>query len=112
MLSYARYCACPVIASTFVIAAVNVVFPWSTCPIVPTLQCGFVLSNFAFAILPPAVLGHQPLFTSYDWPLPISIYIVNYGAHDRNRTGDLILTKDVLCQLSYMGTSAVTRYAL
>jgi hypothetical protein len=26
-----------------------------------------------------------------------------YGAHDRNRTGDLILTKDVLCRLSYMG---------
>ena len=26
------------------------------------------------------------------------------GAHDRNRTGDLILTKDVLYQLSYMGT--------
>ena len=34
----------------FVIAAVVVVFPWSTCPIVPMLTCGFVLSNFAFAI--------------------------------------------------------------
>jgi len=33
-----------------VIAAVNVVLPWSTWPIVPTLQCGFVRSNFAFAI--------------------------------------------------------------
>jgi hypothetical protein len=33
-----------------VIAAVSDVFPWSTCPIVPTLQCGFVLSNFALAI--------------------------------------------------------------
>src|SRR5215216_5002917 len=29
-----------------VIAAVNVVLPWSTCPIVPTLICGFVRSNF------------------------------------------------------------------
>ncbi|WP_369834971.1 hypothetical protein, partial [Halanaerobium sp. MA284_MarDTE_T2] len=24
--------------------------PWSTCPIVPMLTCGFVLSNFFFAI--------------------------------------------------------------
>ena len=38
-------------ARTFVIAAVNVVLPWSTCPMVPMLQCGFVLSNLAFAIL-------------------------------------------------------------
>ena len=36
---------------TFVIAAVKVVLPWSTCPMVPMLQCGFVLSNLAFAIL-------------------------------------------------------------
>jgi hypothetical protein len=27
--------------------------PWSTCPIVPMLQCGFVRSNFAFAIAWP-----------------------------------------------------------
>ena len=25
------------------------------------------------------------------------------GADDRDRTGDLVLTKDVLCQLSYIG---------
>ena len=25
------------------------------------------------------------------------------GAHDQDRTGDLVLTKDVLCQLSYVG---------
>ncbi|MEA2595246.1 MAG: hypothetical protein QOF01_1715, partial [Thermomicrobiales bacterium] len=37
--------AAPRSASVFVIAAVNVVFPWSTCPIVPTLMCGFVRSN-------------------------------------------------------------------
>jgi hypothetical protein len=37
--------------STFVIAAVRVVLPWSTCPMVPILQCGLVLSNLAFAIL-------------------------------------------------------------
>jgi hypothetical protein len=36
--------------ATFVIAAVNVVFPWSMCPIVPTFKCGLLLSYFAFAI--------------------------------------------------------------
>jgi hypothetical protein len=40
----------PDFASTFVIAAVNDVFPWSTCPIVPMLQCGLLRSNFALAI--------------------------------------------------------------
>ena len=29
--------------------------------------------------------------------------VTNWGAHDRTRTGDLILTKDVLYLLSYMG---------
>jgi hypothetical protein len=33
---------------TFVSAAVKVVLPWSTCPIVPTFTCGFVRSNFPF----------------------------------------------------------------
>ena len=28
---------------------------------------------------------------------------IRTGAHDRNRTGDLVLTKDVLYQLSYVG---------
>ena len=35
-------------------------------------------------------------------PAPIT---VPHGAHDANRTRDLVLTKDVLCQLSYVGTS-------
>src|SRR5262249_26474310 len=35
--------------STFVIAAVSVVLPWSMCPMVPMLTCGLVRSNFAFA---------------------------------------------------------------
>lgn len=30
-------------------AAVRVVFPWSTCPMVPTSTCGFSLSNFSRA---------------------------------------------------------------
>ena len=33
--------------STFVIAAVRVVLPWSTWPMVPILQCGLFLSNLA-----------------------------------------------------------------
>ncbi len=49
--SYAVKLAPPSSANTFVIAAVNVVFPWSTCPIVPILQCGFVRSNLSFAII-------------------------------------------------------------
>ena|GEM_PF-2394557 len=31
------------------------------------------------------------------------------GAHDRNRTGDLILTKDALYHLSYVGTSLLKK---
>src|SRR3954470_6791406 len=34
-----------------VIAAVSVVLPWSTCPIVPTFTCGFVRSNLALAMV-------------------------------------------------------------
>src|ERR1700747_3192063 len=40
-----------------VIAAVRVVLPWSTCPIVPTFTCGFVRSNFAFAMHPSSSDG-------------------------------------------------------
>jgi len=35
----------------------------------------------------------------------------NSGAHDRNRTGDLFLTKEVLCRLSYMGILNADRKA-
>src|SRR5438477_9092416 len=67
MLSKLRYSASPLSASVFVIAAVSVVFPWSTCPIVPTLTCGFVRSNFAFAIPRP--------------PLPLSASAARLPAH-------------------------------
>src|SRR5258706_8958508 len=40
----------PLSADTLVSAAVKVVLPWSTCPIVPTFTCGFVRSYFCFAI--------------------------------------------------------------
>src|SRR5436309_2683566 len=43
--------ASPLDSATLVIAAVSVVLPWSTCPIVPTFTCGFVRSNFALAMI-------------------------------------------------------------
>src|SRR6266850_8315167 len=46
------------VCSTFVIAAVKVVLPWSMCPIVPMFTCGFVRSYLALAIpLPPFARG-------------------------------------------------------
>src|ERR1700710_217774 len=42
---------------TLVIAAVSVVFPWSMCPMVPTLRCGLVRSNFCLAIPVLPLLG-------------------------------------------------------
>src|SRR5690606_1496190 len=35
----------------------------------------------------------------------VSLRLSTNGADDRDRTGDLVLTKDVLCQLSYIGLS-------
>src|SRR6185295_15963722 len=40
----------PLSVETLVSAAVSVVLPWSTCPIVPTLQCGFSRLNFSLAM--------------------------------------------------------------
>jgi len=57
--SNARNSAPPCADSTFVIAAVSVVFPWSTWPIVPTLQCGLVRSNFSFVMFAPCSLAIQ-----------------------------------------------------
>jgi len=48
--SYAMNDAKPFWASTFVIAAVSVVLPWSTCPIVPTFTWGLLRSNFSLAM--------------------------------------------------------------
>ena len=40
------------------------------------------------------LMGHQSCSASAD---------ITGGAHDRNRTGDLVLTKDVLYRLIYVG---------
>src|SRR5215208_7831740 len=107
--------AWPFSASTLVIAAVSVVFPWSTCPIVPTFTCGLVRSNFFFAIAmvpfsPPIAVGqgwmdarpaaraHQESIDGH-WRMGFA----GEGAHDQIRTGDLVLTKNALCRLSYVG---------
>src|SRR5512142_1646240 len=50
------YCAHPRFANTFVIAAVNDVFPWSTCPIVPMFTCGFDRSNFSLDMIDPSTV--------------------------------------------------------
>src|SRR5688572_22054557 len=56
--------------------------------------CGLLRSNFSFAIaclLPP-------LSSSASVSLGSLV-----GAHDQDRTGDLVLTKDALYRLSYVG---------
>src|SRR5438045_874283 len=109
---------------TVVIAAVRVVLPWSTCPIVPTFTCGLVRSNLALAIvLDPGVrlsalvspIGQKD-DTCFRRPLaPIagssSRLIVLHQARDRDRTGDLILTKDALYRLSYASDPFVSKRA-
>ena len=45
--------------STFVMAAVNVVLPWSTCPIVPTFMWGFDRSKACFAMGFPPILCYS-----------------------------------------------------
>ena len=51
-------------AEILVSAAVRVVFPWSTWPMVPTFTCGFFRSNFAFAMARVPVEMWVPLSAS------------------------------------------------
>src|SRR6185295_13420322 len=66
--------------STDVNAAVNVVLPWSTCPIVPTLTCGLVRSNLLFAIndLQASGLAAQALLDCFY--LPFALHVGAHGA--------------------------------
>src|SRR5207237_9687815 len=61
MESKGRNSASPLSDSTLVMAAVRVVLPWSMCPIVPTLTCGLVLSNFFLAMLKPLQFMMYPV---------------------------------------------------
>src|SRR6266568_6411632 len=56
MESKARKSAPPCSDRYLVIAAVRVVLPWSTCPIVPTFTCGLLRSNFCLAMVIPSLL--------------------------------------------------------
>ena len=38
----------------------------------------------------------QPIFSD-------GLYLINYGADNRDRTGDLLITNQLLYQLSYVG---------
>src|SRR5712671_4234250 len=57
---------------------------------VPTFTCGLLRSNFSLAMS----------------TIPLSTFYVRStsGADVQDRTGDLVLTKDALCQLSYIGS--------
>src|SRR3954447_1437339 len=54
--SYARNFAKFFFASTAVIAAVSVVLPWSTCPIVPMFRCGLPRAYNCLAMICPQAL--------------------------------------------------------
>src|SRR6266700_3584124 len=62
MESKARKSAPPCSDRYLVIAAVRVVLPWSTCPILPTFTCGLLRSNFGVVgklhRIGGAALGH------------------------------------------------------
>ncbi len=74
---------------------------------VPTLTWGFVLSNFCLAnlVIPPAELACRYISPGFATGYSSYTYHIQdcSGAHDRSRTADLVLTKNVLCQLSYVG---------
>src|SRR5436190_16765162 len=87
---------------------------------VPTFTCGLDRSNFSLAMSqePRALVclrstvfycctiaafrGHGTV-TCHPQPAYSVGRRVKDGADDQNRTGDLVLTKDALCQLSYIG---------
>src|SRR6478752_5441525 len=66
--------------STLVIAAVKVVFPWSMWPIVPTFTCGFVRSNFSFAIASPHARG-VPCPTCSVIPVNLPVLLADLHIH-------------------------------
>src|SRR3954462_14106874 len=57
MSAYDLILALPWWARTARMAAVRVVFPWSMCPIVPTLTCDWVLVNVSLAIAAQRLYG-------------------------------------------------------
>ena len=94
------------------------------CPMVPTFTCGLLRSNFSLAMSsrPLSTLRVRscacalPTVAAIDrsadslslgaWTAVSTGVASGAGADDQNRTGDLVLTKDALCQLSYIGLRA------
>src|SRR6476620_3358159 len=72
--SYSMYEPPLVSAITFVNAAVSVVLPWSTWPIVPTFTCGLVRWNFSLDML--AIPGLY---------LKLKSVLLDHGVGDRRR---------------------------
>src|SRR6185436_7896960 len=80
--------AIPLSALIFVKAAVNVVFPWSTCPIVPIFTCGFLRSYFAFAI--PQLLLNSVVSRWFTGPPLFAAILGDDGLRDLLR--DLLIS--------------------
>src|SRR3978361_1385775 len=82
-------------ASTVVIAAVSVVLPWSTWPIVPTFTWGLVRSNLLFAISNLLELRWCPWRGSNARPLPYqgSALPLSHMGTDRIRINTGLETK-------------------
>src|SRR6185503_313419 len=75
-------------ASTDVIAAVSVVLPWSTCPIVPTFTCGLVLANLPFAIsISPYQKSVVSCIVLRSPRIALPLTAVRRRREDHNRTG-------------------------
>ena len=53
------------------------------------------------------LLGHETVSLRFRRGFAAGISMTGDGAHNRTRTDDLFLTKEVLCQLSYVGPSPV-----
>src|SRR5437762_12781473 len=81
-----RNWAPPLRARYFVIAAVSVVLPWSMWPMVPTLTCGLVRSNF-FLAMPGCLL--RPSTRRCDSPLGFLNELAGHGRRNHVVVGEL-----------------------
>src|SRR6266478_6063017 len=86
--------------STFVIAAVSVVLPWSICPIVPMFTCGFDRSNFSLpmtlSVFPASKIqlpkGDAPCGTGLLSLLVLTVFALHLGNNlFRDRAGRLFI---------------------
>src|SRR5205807_202792 len=97
--------------STFVMSAVRVVLPWSTCPIVPMFTCGLLRSNFSLLIVVLLCLasttgGSPPLndFMKMAGPVPPPTKLLTcYALHLRdyflrNVLGRLVIALEMHCR--------------